>query len=701
VAGLGRRTAPLVAGVLVAAGLAVAPAYADDPAIDGPLTSGDSLFPNQGNGGYDVSHYDVDIAWTPAVPLNMSTIDATTTIQATTTGDPLETFGLDLEGLTVTSVEVNGDPAVFARLEGDPNGTEPPPKRKLVVTPASPVSGPFTVVVDYGGVPTTHFDNDGSVGGWIKTSDGALFLNQPTGSMTGFPNNNTPKDKATYTFTVTVPDELEVVSNGELTAIPPTGGPRTWVWNQDKPMASELSLISIGQYDVLQSEVSLSGGRSVHEWSFVDSGLSQSTKDTINSRRAQLSAVLTGLEELFGPYPGNSTGVVVDNFNTFYALETQDRPFFPGSIGQNTFVHELVHQWYGDAVAPADWNGLWVNEGMATWAPTKYAGGNTETTYFNAWNGPFNWSVPPSGMTSTSQLFGSQSYTRGAMTYEALRAAIGDPAFFQLIKQWQTTYTGQTRNWIDLIAMAQQISGRELTAFFQDWIYDANKPAWPGKLSLVLGAAPGAGPVPAGSAMSYSLSATNTGKVDLIGAVVDVDLTHVLDHATLGALPAGLSLVGTTLTWTVPTTSVGAVATTSFPVTVQPVAEGATLSASASISTLGGTCATCSVTHTVGPQVAPPPPPAPSTFGAQCQVRVTGKPLVGRKLSVRTKGCPVDTVVSSYQWLAGGKPIKGADKATYKIKRSKLGKRITVAVTVSAPGYVTAERVSPPTKKVR
>ena len=67
-AGLGKRVAPLFAGALVAAGLAVAPAYGGD-AIDGPLTSGDSLFPNQGNGGYDVSHYDVDIAWTPAVQM--------------------------------------------------------------------------------------------------------------------------------------------------------------------------------------------------------------------------------------------------------------------------------------------------------------------------------------------------------------------------------------------------------------------------------------------------------------------------------------------------------------------------------------------------------------------------------------------------------------------------------------------------------
>ena len=250
-AGLGRRVAPLVAGALVAAGLAVAPAYADDRAIDGPLTSGDSLFPNQGNGGYDVSHYDVDIAWTPAVPLNQSTIDATTTIQATTTGSPLSSFGLDLEGLTVTSVTVNGELAGFSRLEGDPNGTEPPPKRKLVVTPANPVTGPFTVVVDYGGIPTTHVDNDGSDGGWMPTPDGATFLGQPTGSMTGFPNNNTPKDKATYTFTVDVPDTLEVASNGELGVVNDRRRrPAHLGVGPGEPMASELSLISIGQYNV-------------------------------------------------------------------------------------------------------------------------------------------------------------------------------------------------------------------------------------------------------------------------------------------------------------------------------------------------------------------------------------------------------------------------------------------------------------------
>ena len=254
------------------------------------------------------------------------------------------------------------------------------------------------------------------------------------------------------------------------------------------------------------------------------------------------------------------------------------------------------------------------------------------------------WMVPPSGMTQPLQLFGWQSYDRGAMTYEALRAAIGDPAFFPLIKKWQTDYNGQTKRWTDLIDLAEQLSGRDLDAFFQDWIYEPDKPAWPGKLSLVLGAAPGAGPVPAGSTMSYSLTATNTGKVPLTGAVVSVDLTHVLDHASLGALPAGVSVVGTDLTWAVPTTPVGGVAATSFPVTVPSSAVGATLSATAAVATLGGTCATCTVAHTVGPAVTTPPPPAPGTIGTECQVGVHGKARVGRKLTAQLSGCPAAVV---------------------------------------------------------
>ena len=213
---------------------------------------------------------------------------------------------------------------------------------------------------------------------------------------------------------------------------------------------------------------------------------------------------------------------------------------------------------------------------MATWAPEHLAG-NNENEFFGEWSstpaGSSLWNTPPSGMTTPSQLFGWQSYDRGAMTYEALRAAIGDPAFFQLIKQWQTDFGGQTKRWTDLIDLAEQISGRNLDAFFLDWIGESGKPAWPGKLSLVLAATPGSGAVAAGSTVTYQLTATNTGKVPLAGAVVSVEsLRRARRRHHRGAARRSSVWLGTTLTWTVPTTPVStpgnpSVATTSFPVT--------------------------------------------------------------------------------------------------------------------------------------
>ena len=121
-AGLGKCSAALAAGVLVVAGLSLAPAYADDPPVEGDLGSGDSLYPWQGNGGYDVSHYDLDFTWNPGPP--GGTIDATTTITATTTtgAASLGSFGLDFEGddLDVISVTVDGVPAgVPSRIDDD------------------------------------------------------------------------------------------------------------------------------------------------------------------------------------------------------------------------------------------------------------------------------------------------------------------------------------------------------------------------------------------------------------------------------------------------------------------------------------------------------------------------------------------------------------------------------------------------------
>jgi hypothetical protein len=718
----------LVAGTLVVT-TGTGAAHAAD-AVAGGLTAGDSLFPNQGNSGYDALHYDIDLTVDVDVASTNNALAATTfpaattSVRARTTGSPLSSYAFDFQGststleastLNVDSVTVNGAPATFSRIENTTIDDATTDVHKLVVTPATPVDGEFTTIVKYSGAPVRHTDTDESYEGWNNTTDGATFVNQPVGSMTAFPNNNTPRDKATYTISVDAPSKLStsataaasnpglkpaaVVSNGELRSKTPSkdGARTTWVWDQKKPMASMLSLISVGRYDVYESSITLASGRVLPEWSFIDPAISVANQQTTQSTRRQLKQILDFLESKYGPYPGNSVGVVTDVVPSAinYALETQDRSFFPNSAGRSTTIHELTHQWYGDGVSPTDWNDIWISEGTATYAEalTAYESAGTsttptETSYFNSWNSAATtsslWRVPTAKMTEASQLFGSQVYTRGAMTLEALRTAIGAADFTRLIKEWQLRYTGTSRRTTDFIALAEEISGRDLSAFFTAWIYTSGKPAWPAKFTLSL-VGPTA-PVTAGQEVGYTLTSRNTGKVEQTDSVVTIDLKDVLDDAALGSLPAGVTVDGSALTWTVPSTAVGATSAVTIPATVAGDATGSTLTAVARASTLGSTCGDCGTSIVVGTQpVAPAPVPT-----------ITGDPVVGQELTARTSGWATGSTFT-YQWLVDNTPVAGATKPTYTPGATAAGLAVRVAVTGSKGSASPVSRTSEPT----
>jgi hypothetical protein len=700
-----RALSRALALVLTAGALALVPgaAHAADP-VDGAQTSGDTQFPNVGNGGYDVTSYDINMVWTPAtLPgiTNDQSINATTTITAATTGAPLKTFSLDFEGLTVGSVTVNGAPATFTRSQ---NAAQI--KYKLVITPATPVDGVFTTVVTYSGTPVAHTDADSSKEGWNATSDGAIFVNQPVGSMTGFPNNNTPTDKATYKYTINIPTTIgggasAAVANGVLTSKTAVAGSRTvWVWDVAKPMPSFLSLISIGRYDMHTSDIDVAGVGTVKEWSFVDP--TAAATSAYNTARGTLEAKLEFLSARYGAYPGNATGLVVDNVlgtGINYALETQDRPFFTAaSLDAGTVTHELMHQWFGNNVSPTYWSDLWISEGSASYSSDQYTNeAGTETTFYNEWNstaaGDQTWTTPAADPADndSSDLFEGHVYRRGAMSLEALRTAIGATTFLDFMKEWQTRYAGTARGTEDFFALAEEVSGKELTAFFTDWIYETDKPAWPGRFNLSVSSTPASGTVAAGDSFSYTLTATNTGKVSLTGKSVRFDLADVLDDAAIGTLPANTTLDGSVLTWNVPSTATSASSTAVIPVTVDPGTTSGTMTAVASVppTTLGGTCTSC--TSTLGAGLEPVSPTADPT--------IDGTAKVGRTLSALTDGW-AGTTTFSYQWKRAGVAIDGATASAHVLGTADLGAAITVTVVGSKPGFSPVTRTSAPTAPV-
>jgi hypothetical protein len=199
---------------------------------------GDPYFPLYGNGGYDVGHYLLELAYDPA----KDRLDGVATISARATQD-LSQLNLDLQGLTVRSVRVDGDRATFRRTDD----------HELVITPSHPLvdGATFVTVVRYDGVPRTQ-ELFGDVSGFMHTDDGAVIAGEPEVAANWYPVNDHPLDKASYTFKVTVPAGLEVVANGTLQGVAEARGRATWTWDAPEPMASYLATATIGDFDVRQ-----------------------------------------------------------------------------------------------------------------------------------------------------------------------------------------------------------------------------------------------------------------------------------------------------------------------------------------------------------------------------------------------------------------------------------------------------------------
>ncbi|HEY4633972.1 MAG TPA: M1 family aminopeptidase [Candidatus Limnocylindrales bacterium] len=230
-----RRSTVLLVAILCAALLPGAALASHSKYTPGAPGIGDPYYPTDGNGGYDVSHYGLDVRYDPAT----DQLTGIATIKAKATQN-LSAFNLDLSGLTIRSVKVNGKTAAWSRAEDE-----------LTVTPRRGLDKHkrFTVRIRYDGVPETIEDIFG-LSGFIHTDDGALVIGQPHVADTWFPANDHPIDKAAFTYRITVPRGLEAVANGRLVDKDRHGGWTTWTWDAKEPMTTYLAGMSIGQLEL-------------------------------------------------------------------------------------------------------------------------------------------------------------------------------------------------------------------------------------------------------------------------------------------------------------------------------------------------------------------------------------------------------------------------------------------------------------------
>lgn len=425
---------------------------------------GDPLFPQLGNGGYDVQHYTLDLL----VDVAATTITGTAAVEARALED-LDTFNLDLSGLAVTAVTVDGQPANWWMRDDE-----------LTIAPAAPLArdATFTAVVSYGGVPRPVADvsSPGSTPlGWLWYKGGAYVISEPSGAMNWYPVNNHPSDKATYTYRISVPEPYVAAANGVLEQEVAEGGRTTYVWRMDDPMASYLATVHVGRFDV--ETASGPDGLVIRNY------FPEGTSDDVRAAFDRTGEMIAFVSDLLAPYPFDAYGVALVARPLDYPLETQTLATF-GADGapEETVLHEVVHQWFGNSVSPATWKDVWLNEGFATyfellWLERQQGRDALEDRardLYDTLAGRPDLGTPIPAR--VEDLFSDAVYLRGALTLHALRLSVGDERFFEILRSYYAAHQGGVASTADFTATAVAVGGEGVAELLDAWLHDPALP---------------------------------------------------------------------------------------------------------------------------------------------------------------------------------------------------------------------------------
>lgn len=416
---------------------------------------GDSFYPYLGNGGYDVLHYEIDLDIDPVA----NTIQALTTITAQATQE-LSEFNLDLSGLTVEDIEVNGSAAEYSRYNTE-----------LVIVPANPLAAgaEFVTEVSYSGSPepisdpSVHFFKLG----WHNTEGVVFTASQPSGSMSWFPSNNHPTDKATFEIRITVPAPLTAASNGILVEETSVDGYTTTTWRMDDPMATYLAAVYVGDFE--RVETNQPDGPLIRDY------VPRTDSDEIVEALRITPEVIRYYEDLLGPYPFEVYGSIVMPFSLDLALENQTLSVHGRyTIDPFTVAHEILHQWIGNSSTLDDWRETWLHEGFATYLSAmymaEYHGWNLDE-WMAHWHTQMGDSggVPPLEI-EIAQMFGSSVYFRGALTLHALRKFAGDSVFAEILRTHYQQSANANTNTAAFLEIVTELAGPEATELVESWL---------------------------------------------------------------------------------------------------------------------------------------------------------------------------------------------------------------------------------------
>ena len=383
--------------------------------------------------------------------------------------------GNEPTGMTVGSVRVG----VASDTSAPVAFTHSDDELRVSLPEAAHTTGTIRVEIEYAGVPRDALGiGPNQHGTWSWFSD-----NWPNKARHWLPTVDHPYDKATSEMIVTAPASVQVVSNGLMIEETDLGnGRRRTHWRQSVPIATWLYTLGVTEFAV--QHLPAFDGKPVQTWVFAqdrEAGFYDFAEPTHH--------VLEFYSERIGPYPYEKLANVV-SARTRGGMEAAtalmyDARSVTGERSErwrNVVIHEIAHQWFGNAITEADWDDVWLSEGFATYFTLlfiEHAYGRDEFVdglrasrdrIFAAYAERPDERIVHDDLDDMSRVTTGNTYQKGAWTLHMLRSWLGDDVFWRGIREYYATYHNRNNTTADFRRVMERVSGESLQWFFDQWL---------------------------------------------------------------------------------------------------------------------------------------------------------------------------------------------------------------------------------------
>jgi aminopeptidase N len=310
-----------------------------------------------------------------------------------------------------------------------------------------------------------------------------------------FPCHDAPQERMTTEVLVTVPEKMTAVSNGALIGVTNHRAQRTrtFHWKHNLPHSPYLVSLAVGEFSLIKDH-----WRKVPVLYYVTPGREDDARRAFGKTPKMIDFFSRKLGVPY-PYAKYSQVAAIDFIyggmeNTSCTTETaftlHDERAHLDFSSDPLVAHELAHQWFGDLVTCKDWSHAWLNESFATYFEALFKEhdlgydefmyelfGNAQT-YFDEDKDRYRRPIVTHTYKNPNDMFDRHLYEKGSLVLHMMRGLLGERAFWRSMNLYLTQHRAQGVETTDLINAIQDATGKNLRAFFDQWIFKAGHPEY-------------------------------------------------------------------------------------------------------------------------------------------------------------------------------------------------------------------------------